>query len=65
MRLYHLRILEFPSFLLAGSPAELSSAGLSADSVRGAFCEFWFGEPQSPKDSVNLEFPCSICVFGR
>ncbi|MDY4802573.1 hypothetical protein [Campylobacter sp.] len=23
----------------------------------GAFCEFWLGEPQSPKDSANLEFP--------
>ena len=22
----------------------------------GAFCEFWLGKPQSPKDSANLEF---------
>ena len=50
-------ILEFPSFLLADSPARLSAAGLSAGSVRGCFCEFWLGEPQSPKDSAILEFP--------
>ena len=49
-------ILEFPSFLLAGTAAELSSAGLSAGSVSGCFCEFWLGESQSPKDSANLEF---------
>ena len=45
-------ILEFPSFLLASS-----AAGLPAGLVRGCFCEFWLGEPQSPKDSAILKFP--------
>ncbi|MCI6339750.1 MAG: hypothetical protein MR782_02660 [Campylobacter sp.] len=45
-------ILELPSFLLASSAVRLP-AGL----VRGCFCEFWLGEPQSPKDSAILKFP--------